>query len=58
MPSGYADVLDTPLNGIWPVTNTQPSTSTAWLNGATGSGAPLIMWNVGKAMAGILLHNP
>ena len=29
-----------PLNGIWPVTNTQPSASTAWLNGATGSGAP------------------
>jgi hypothetical protein len=43
-----AGVLDTPLNGICPVTNTQPSTSTAWLNGATGSGAPGIMWNVGR----------
>jgi hypothetical protein len=23
----------------------QPSASTAWLNGATGSGTPAIMWN-------------
>ncbi len=35
-----------PVNGIWPVSITQPSASTAWLNGATGSGAPPIMWNV------------
>jgi len=40
--------LETPVNGIWPVTKTQPSTSTAWLNGATGSGAPSIMWKIGK----------
>ena len=26
--------------GIWPVTKHQPSASTAWLNGATGVGAP------------------
>jgi serine/tyrosine/threonine adenylyltransferase len=40
-----------PLNGIWPVTNTQPSASTAWLNGATGSGAPRTMWNLGMLIA-------
>src|SRR5438067_6987899 len=33
--------------GIWPVTKHQPSTSTAWLNGATGVGAPGAMKNIG-----------
>src|ERR1700754_1996 len=33
--------------GIWPVTKHQPSTSTAWLNGATGVGAPGAMKNSG-----------
>jgi len=44
--------LETPVNGIWPVTKTQPSASTAWLNGATGSGAPWIMWKIGRLMGG------
>jgi len=43
--------LETPLNGIWPVTKIQPSISTAWLNGATGSGAPSIMWKTGRFIA-------
>ena len=30
-------------SGIWPVTKTKPSVSTAWLNGATGFGPPAIM---------------
>src|SRR5262245_55653515 len=42
-----------PVNGNCPVTKTQPSCSTAWLNGATGSGAPAIIWNMG---AFILAH--
>ncbi len=33
------------VSGIWPVTKTNPSVSTAWLKGATGFGPPLIMWN-------------
>jgi len=33
------------LSGIWPVTNTNPPASTAWLNGATGLGPEAIMWN-------------
>src|SRR5436190_15173191 len=33
--------------GIWPVMKHQPSTSTAWLNGATGVGAPGAMKNSG-----------
>src|SRR6478752_3388211 len=37
--------------GIWPVTKHQPSTSTAWLNGATGVGAPGAMKN-----SGALIH--
>src|SRR5205823_14493808 len=32
-------------SGIWPVTKTKPSVSTAWENGATGFGPPAIMWN-------------
>jgi hypothetical protein len=33
------------------VTKSQPSVSTAWLKGATGVGAPGIMWKVGGLMA-------
>src|SRR6185437_5652806 len=36
--------------GIWPVTKHQPSTSTAWLNGATGVGAPGAMKKMGALM--------
>src|SRR5258707_14584066 len=43
--------------GIWPVTKHQPSTSTAWLNGATGVGAPGAMKNSG-ALIGILTFSP
>jgi hypothetical protein len=43
--------LAVPVKGIWPVTNTQPSTSTAWLKGATGSGAPRTLWNLGMLIA-------
>jgi hypothetical protein len=50
MPSGYEDVFDFPVKGICPVTKTQPSASTAWLKGATGSGAPSIMWKIGRLM--------
>src|ERR1700709_344000 len=42
------------VSGIWPVTNTKPSVSTAWLNGATGFGPPAIIWNF---KAGFLLHS-
>src|SRR5882672_2506338 len=52
MPSGYGASAEVPGNGICPVTKTQPSASTAWLNGATGSGAPAIMWKIGD-MAGL-----
>ena len=47
MPSGYASSMAVPAKGICPVTKTQPSASTAWLKGATGSGAPEIMWKIG-----------
>ena len=44
MPSGSTPGV-AGVSGIWPVTKTNPSVSTAWLNGATGFGPPLIMWN-------------
>src|SRR5664279_699535 len=47
IPSGYGSSTEPPSNGIWPVTKTQPSASTAWLKGATGSGAPATMWKMG-----------
>src|SRR5687768_9911099 len=50
MPSGYGDAFEVPVNGIWPVTKSQPSASTAWLNVATGSGAPWIMLKIGSVM--------
>ena len=37
IPSGSTPGL-AGLSGIWPVTKTQPSHSTAWLKGATGFG--------------------
>src|SRR4029077_6617223 len=36
--------------GICPVMKHQPSTSTAWLNGATGVGAPGAMKKIGALM--------
>src|SRR6478752_4656373 len=42
--------------GICPVTKHQPSTSTAWLNGATGVGAPGAMKKSGALM--LSLHPP
>src|SRR6185312_14948227 len=36
--------------GIWPVTKHQPSTSTAWANGATGVGPPGAMKKIGTLM--------
>src|SRR6185312_8681871 len=36
--------------GICPVTKHQPSTSTAWLNGATGVGPPGAMKKIGALM--------
>src|SRR5579864_1998190 len=50
MPSGSALASSSGQVGICPVTNSQPSVSTAWLNGATGVGAPGIMWKVGGLM--------
>src|SRR3954447_8690451 len=44
MPSGSTPGI-CGVSGIWPVTKTKPSVSTAWLKGATGFGPPLIMWN-------------
>ena len=37
--------------GIWPVMKHQPPDSTAWLNGATGFGAPATMRNDGSGTA-------
>jgi hypothetical protein len=48
MPSGKGLVSSSGQVGIWPVTKSQPSVSTAWLKGATGVGAPAIMWKVGE----------
>jgi hypothetical protein len=42
MPSGSTPGI-AGVSGICPVTNTKPSVSTAWLNGATGFGPPEIM---------------
>ena len=42
MPSGNTPGASG-VSGIWPVTSTKPSVSTAWLNGATGFGPPAIM---------------
>src|SRR3979411_845097 len=44
MPSGRTPGVSG-RSGIWPVTKTKPSVSTAWLNGATGFGPPAITWN-------------
>src|ERR1700754_2170613 len=41
--------------GIWPVMKHQPSTSTAWLNGATGVGAPGAMKNSGALIVAAYL---
>src|SRR5262249_53710616 len=50
MPSGNGLESSSGQVGICPVTKSQPSVSTAWLKGATGVGAPEIIWKVGEAM--------
>src|SRR5215469_14390354 len=43
MPSGSGAASSSGSVGICPVTKSQPSAATAWLNGATGVGAPAII---------------
>src|SRR6266853_1316430 len=53
IPSGNGALSSSGSVGIWPVTKTQPSATTAWLVGATGVGAPGTIRN--SIMAGIHL---
>ena len=45
MPSGKGALSSAGSVGIWPVTNSQPPAAVAWLNGATGVGAPATIRN-------------
>src|SRR5437016_11484644 len=45
MPSGKGALSSAGSVGIWPVTKSQPSHAVAWLNGATGVGAPATIRN-------------
>ena len=45
MPSGKGALSSAGSVGIWPVTKSQPSQAVAWLNGATGVGAPATIRN-------------
>src|SRR5260370_14888621 len=45
IPTGSGALSSSGLVGICPVTKSQPSVAVAWLNGATGCGAPGIIRN-------------